>query len=170
MKENLKTLSLVVIAISVFAIAVIDVLKLTMPRADDEFDLPEIKSNEIGEKKPVMNHSDLPMDTSKMTSVKFEETEHDFGTIQEGDSVSYPFKFVNTGYHPLVITSAIGSCGCTVPDYPKGPIPPGKSSIVIVKFRSEGKGGKNMKTVQVVANTNPRINVLTIKADVHKRN
>lgn len=54
--------------------------------------------------------------------MKFEKDEFNFGTIKQGDKVEYAFQFVNTGKDPLIITEAHGSCGCTVPEWPKEPL------------------------------------------------
>ncbi len=98
--------------------------------------------------------------------MKFEEVEHDFGQINEGDIVRHTFKFTNTGKTPLVITNAKGSCGCTVPSYPKEPIEPGATSEMIVKFNSNGKPNQQTKTVTITANTETGTERLKIKASV----
>ncbi|OWY22426.1 DUF1573 domain-containing protein [Sphingobacteriales bacterium UPWRP_1] len=100
------------------------------------------------------------------TTVEFAEMEHDFGKINEGDKVSHVFKFKNTGKEPLIIASAKGSCGCTVPEYPKEPIAPGAESQILVEFNSKGKKNMQTKTVTINANTDPNPMRLTIKADV----
>jgi len=56
---------------------------------------------------------------------QFEMIDHDFGTINEGDVVEYTYKFKNTGEAPLIIQGAQGSCGCTVPEWSKEPVPVG---------------------------------------------
>ncbi len=97
---------------------------------------------------------------------KFAEETHDFGKIVEGEKVSYSFKFTNSGNANLIISSASGSCGCTVPEWPKEPIAPGKDAVINVIFNSEGKSGKQNKTVTLVANTVPNTKVLTITGEV----
>jgi hypothetical protein len=87
-----------------------------------------------------------------LTSISFEQERFNFGTIKEGEKVSYAFKFKNTGNRPLVISNAKGSCGCTVPQWPKEPIPPGGSGEIKVEFNSEKKLGKNDKYVMVEGN------------------
>ena len=57
----------------------------------------------------------------------FEATEWDFGEIDQGDAVEYVFKFKNSGTDPLIITNAKGSCGCTVPEWPREPVAPGET-------------------------------------------
>ena len=66
-------------------------------------------------------------------SIEFEKTNHDFGQINDGDIVETTFSFKNTGKSDLVISNASGSCGCTVPDYPRDvPIKPEAPNICIV--------------------------------------
>jgi hypothetical protein len=91
---------------------------------------------------------------------------HDFGTIQQGDKPNYDFAFKNTGESDLIITSAKGSCGCTVPEYPKTPIKPGESGNIKVSFDSKGKSGATTKTVSIMCNTAEGTKILTIKANI----
>jgi hypothetical protein len=100
------------------------------------------------------------------TSVKFDKTVHDFGNINNKDQVECVFKITNTGNEPLVIENAQGSCGCTVPDYPKDPIPSGETRDIKVKFNPSGKKDKQSKTVTITANTDPVQSVLTIQSFV----
>jgi hypothetical protein len=100
------------------------------------------------------------------TVITFDKSEHDFGTIKQGDQVECTFKISNNGQEPLIIEEAHGSCGCTVPDYPKDPIPAGQSRDMKVKFNSAGKKGKQSKTVMITANTEPIQSVVTIHAMV----
>jgi hypothetical protein len=97
---------------------------------------------------------------------EFDKEFHDFGDINEGDPAQTVFNFKNTGESPLIITSAKGSCGCTVPDYPRKPIAPGESGEIKVSFDSSGRAGKQDKTVTIDANTNPRTTVLKITSNV----
>jgi hypothetical protein len=97
---------------------------------------------------------------------QFAKVEHDFGTINEGESVEYTFQVKNTGEAPLIIQNAQPSCGCTVPDWTKNPIPAGGSGFVKAKFDSSGKPGIQNKTITVTANTWPKQTVLRFKAMV----
>jgi hypothetical protein len=110
--------------------------------------------------------------TGPTTTIEYESMVHDFGEIKEGDMVKYSFKFKNTGSEPLVISDAKGSCGCTVPDWPREPIAPGASAEIKVEFDSKGKGtedgSKQTKRVTVTANTNPAQTYLTISGVVKK--
>lgn len=85
--------------------------------------------------------------------VKFEKITHDFGEIPEGKSVSYTFKFTNTGDQPLVVHQAFPGCGCTVTDYTKDPIAPGESGEVKAVFNSDKQfPGKFKKPITVRSN------------------
>jgi hypothetical protein len=90
-------------------------------------------------------------------TIAFEEMEHNFGNVVEGEKVEYSFKFTNTGDASLVISDATSSCGCTVPDWPREPIHPGKSSYIKVMFNSAGKSGFTAKQIILHANTSPEL-------------
>lgn len=98
--------------------------------------------------------------------MEFEAYDWDFGKITQGEKVEHTFKFTNTGTEPLVISDAKGSCGCTVPSYPKEPIPPGESSEIRVAFNSKGKKGVQRKSVNITANTTPNRTTLNITSEV----
>lgn len=102
-----------------------------------------------------------------LPAFEFEEIEYDFGTINEGDEVEHVFKFKNVGEAPLIIQSARGSCGCTVPEYPREPIGVGESGEMLVKFNSKGKPNVQNKTVTITANTWPKTSTIRIKAMVN---
>ena len=101
-----------------------------------------------------------------LPEMKFEEEVHDFGRITQGEKVSYSFKYTNTGKSNLIIASAAGSCGCTVPEYSKEPVLPGKSSVIDVVFTSEGKSGMQEKTVTIVTNCEPSTRIIKIKTNI----
>lgn len=107
-----------------------------------------------------------PAKPGSAPAMVFNEALHDFGTITQGEKVSYSFVFKNTGGSDLVISSAQGSCGCTVPSYPKEPIKAGQESKIDVLFNSEGKSGLVQKTVTLVTNCNPSTKILTISATI----
>jgi hypothetical protein len=111
-----------------------------------------------------VNQADVP--TGPLTTVNFAETTFDFGDVDEGEMVTHVYKFTNTGSEPLVIKDAKGSCGCTVPKWPKTPIPAGESADIQVEFNSKGKAGKQSKRVTITANTDPAQSFLTISGNV----
>ncbi|MDA0773554.1 MAG: DUF1573 domain-containing protein [Bacteroidetes bacterium] len=97
----------------------------------------------------------------------FDKVAHDFGTISEGERVQTTFTFTNTGKSDLIIVDARGSCGCTVPSYPKNtPIPPGGTGEILVSFDSSNKPNMQQKTVTLSANTQSGREMLRIKAMV----
>ena len=91
---------------------------------------------------------------------------HDFGALKEGDVVTHKFAIQNTGKGPLVISSAEGSCGCTVGDYPRGPVPPGGKAEITVRFNSAGKPGHQEKSLAILSNAQGGAKTLYITADV----
>lgn len=76
---------------------------------------------------------------------------HDYGTIKQGANGTCEFKITNTGNAPLIVSHAKGSCGCTVPDWPKEPIMPGKSAIMSVHYDTKRIGPIN-KSVTMTSN------------------
>ncbi|MDB2695004.1 DUF1573 domain-containing protein [Flavobacteriaceae bacterium] len=97
----------------------------------------------------------------------FDKVVHDFGTINEGDKVTTVFNFTNTGNEDLIIVDARGSCGCTVPQYPKNTaIAPGATGEITVSFDSSNKPGNQQKSVTLSANTASGREMLRIKSQV----
>lgn len=107
-----------------------------------------------------------PEDKDKLPFFEFVEEVVDFGTITQGEVVSTNFKFKNVGKSDLIISSAQGSCGCTVPEWPKEPIKPGAEGKISVTFNSSGKQGLQNKTITIVANTIPNTKVIALKGNV----
>lgn len=89
--------------------------------------------------------------------MKFDELDYNFGTIKQGESVTHIFKFTNGGKEPLIINNAVGSCGCTVPEYPKEPIRPNGAGEIKVTFNSTGKSGPQDKTVTITYDTDKTV-------------
>lgn len=104
--------------------------------------------------------------SEKMPKIVFETDMHDFGQLMAGETISYSFKFTNTGNADLVISGCDASCGCTVADYPKERIAPGKTGYITVSFKSQGMTGHQLKEVIVASNTQPAKTRLRISAMV----
>ena len=99
--------------------------------------------------------------------MSFDKGIHDFGVIQEGSRVETVFMFTNTGKSDLIIQDARGSCGCTVPEYPKNlPIAPGATGEIRVSFDSSNKPNLQQKTVTITTNTDTGRETIRIKAMV----
>lgn len=99
-------------------------------------------------------------------SISFETNSYDFGKINEGDKATHEFKFTNNGISPLIISNATATCGCTVPEYPKEPIAPGKTGVIKVVFNSAGKTGMQHKIVTLTTNANPSTTELYLTGEV----
>jgi hypothetical protein len=98
--------------------------------------------------------------------ITFEAEEFNFGTIKQGESVTHEFTFTNTGKENLILTNAQGSCGCTVPVWPKEPIGKGQKGSIKVTFNSAGKMGMQDKTVTITSNAKNSPRVLHLKGTV----
>ena len=102
--------------------------------------------------------------------MSFDKISHDFGNIQEGELVKTVFEFTNTGENDLYIVDAVGSCGCTIPKYPKNiAIRPGESGEIEVNFDSNGRPNLQRKMVRVSANTSSGSQFLSIQAFVEPK-
>ena len=107
--------------------------------------------------KPAVKKKTTPRKAKKRkpkpkAEISFEKLEIDFGEITQGDTVDFKFKFVNTGKGPLEVTSAVGTCGCTVPSFPFLAIPPGEEGFIGVKYISIGKEGDQSPSIAVESN------------------
>jgi hypothetical protein len=91
----------------------------------------------------------------------FETMEHDFGTFEQDGNGTYFFLFTNTGKEPLIIKEAHGSCGCTVPKWPHGPVGPGQKDTIKVTYDTH-RVGPFHKTVTITSNAKTSPLVLTI--------
>lgn len=98
--------------------------------------------------------------------IVFEREIFDFGKIAQGEKVNHEFKFKNTGKTPLIISNATATCGCTVPEFPKEPVLPGKEGVIKVTFNSEGKEGMQDKVITVNSNANPATSSVHLVGDV----
>lgn len=112
------------------------------------------------------NTADGTNDSLSLPRFEFDEEIHDFGKVIQGEKVSFSFKFKNAGKSDLVISDAKGSCGCTIADYPKKPVPPNGEGTIDVTFNTETKKGYQNKTITIIANTQPNTKVLTVKAQI----
>ena len=90
----------------------------------------------------------------------------DYGTVAYNSDGRREFVFTNNGNKPLIITNAQGSCGCTVPTYPKEPIAPGAKGVIGVKYDTSRAGQAFTKTVTLTTNAVVPSKTLTIKGNV----
>ncbi len=118
---------------------------------------------------PAANKADASapaVPTGPTTVMEFDATDFDFGMVDEGEKVSHTYNFKNTGSEPLILSNAKGSCGCTVPKWPKEPIAPGESGVITVEFNSKNKKGKRNQKVTITANTDPAQTFIYLKGEV----
>jgi hypothetical protein len=155
MNQQLKTVLLTVLTLSLFVIALVELSGVSKTAFLNKFN-----ANEDGPS-ATANVANMPK-----TTLEFAETKHSFGTITEGDKVTHAFKFKNTGSNPLVISKAVASCGCTVPSYPKEPVPPGGEGEIVVEFNSSGREGHQQKNVLVYSNGQQEAMSIGFDADV----
>jgi len=104
--------------------------------------------------------------TGPVTEMTFEEQRFNFGTVTEGEKVAHTFSFTNTGDEPLILSNARGSCGCTVPKWPREPIAPGESADVVVEFNTQNKRGNRSQKVTITANTSPAESFIYLEGQV----
>lgn len=107
------------------------------------------------------SESDVPL-----TTIQFEEENHTFGKIIEGNIAEHVFKFKNSGDNPLIIKNVKASCGCTTPDWSKDPVAPGGEGYIKVSFDSNGKVGTQNKSVTVELNTAEKVRTLSFTGEV----
>ncbi len=102
--------------------------------------------------------------------ITFDKTTHNYGTFSEKTPIQKcVFTFTNTGDQPLVINSAVASCGCTVPKYTKSPIKPGETGTINVTYNGKGKfPGHFKKTITVRSNGTPEMVRLYIEGDMEE--
>ncbi|NND94577.1 MAG: DUF1573 domain-containing protein [Flavobacteriales bacterium] len=138
------------------------VAKKATSNSDKFKDAPGTKL-ETPEVKPIEK---TPESNDPKTGITFAQMDHDFGQVDQNSENEYIFKFTNSGTNPLIIYKAKGSCGCTVPDYPKEPIAPGEDGEIKVVYKPGKQKNKQTKYVTVTANTEPTDTKLKITADV----
>ncbi len=103
--------------------------------------------------------------TTAQAVMAFDKTEIDYGKIDKGADPIRKFPFKNTGNEPLIIKNAKGSCGCTVPTWPKEPIMPGETGNIEVRYDTNREGAFT-KTVTIETNEAVSTKTLTIKGEV----
>jgi hypothetical protein len=116
------------------------------------FSIPSIQKNET-----------LKVITTNLLTWKSEAV--DVGDIPQGIPKLIEFELKNNGTTPVIITSAKSSCGCTVADYQKEPILPGKTALVTAKYNATALGGFT-KTITVTTSVDEAVKVLTFKGNV----
>lgn len=153
MNQQLKTVLLTVLTLSVFAIALVELSGISSRALFNKYGIGEGGHEHAHEDdKDEVKKREEKMKAMPKTTISFDDTKHNFGTITEGEKVKHAYKFKNTGNNPLLISNAVASCGCTVPSYPKQPIPPGGEGEIVVEFNSTNRAGQQKKNVMIYSN------------------
>ena len=170
MNQQLKTVLLTILTLSVFVIALVELSGVSKTALINKYNIGGTASEEHqhGAKTEEEEREAKAMNMPK-TKIVFDEKKHDFGTITEGDIVRHSFHFRNTGDQPLLITKAIASCGCTVPSYPKEPIPPGGDGNIEVEFNSKTRVGHQQKNVIIYSNADEATTSIGFEAEVKEK-
>ena len=103
-------------------------------------------------------------ETVEGIALAFEETSYDYGTIAQGSDGTHHFVFHNTGNEPLLLNNVRSSCGCTIPEWPKEPIPAGETASIKVSYNTRIIGSFS-KSITVYSNAEKPV-VLVIKGKV----
>ncbi|MDA9211489.1 DUF1573 domain-containing protein [Flavobacteriaceae bacterium] len=127
--------------------------------------------NETAASKIKTDVKSSPQAQPSYAEITFDKIFHDFGNVNEGVIAKTIFSFTNTGENDLYIVDAVGSCGCTVPKYPKNtPIKPGENGEIEVNFDTNGRPSLQQKMIKVSANTPDGGQLLRIQAFVESKN
>lgn len=132
-------------------------------RVTDHSETDEISTRDLA----IPSSGYRTMDPKELAHMRFDSTGWNMGKVAEGAQVENTYSFINDGKRDLIITDVRGSCGCTVgKDWPRQPVPPGTRGAITVAFDTEGRPGRQHKTITVVANTDPATTVLTLSGEV----
>jgi hypothetical protein len=102
---------------------------------------------------------------AQQAKITFKNDTIDYGTIAKGSDGLRVFEFTNTGDAPLIITDVKSSCGCTIPKKPDGPVAPGASSTIEVKYDTN-RVGPIRRSITVTSNASEPMVALKIKGEV----
>jgi|SRR5690606_4489866 hypothetical protein len=156
MNAQYKTILLTLLTLSMLTIAVVELSGVSRTAIFNKF---KGEDDHPAHEKVII--PDIPK-----TTIAFDHTEYDFGTITEGDKVTHTYTFTNTGKHPLVIVKTKASCGCTVPSFSKEPVLPGEKGSISVLFNSTKRVGHQQKSVMIYSNAQSEAISVSFKAHV----
>ncbi|MBA5628472.1 DUF1573 domain-containing protein [Moheibacter lacus] len=111
------------------------------------------KASELFTDAEKQEQAESVVDPATAAVLTFESETYDFGNLPAAAKVDHYFKFTNTGKSPLIIKDAKGSCGCTVPEFPKEPIAPGATDSIKITYDAGSQKGRQQKTVTLTTNT-----------------
>jgi len=176
MKEQIKITLLAIIA----GTLIVDLVMAPEKEEADNFEALEPVTTQIQPANVTQSLNNTPNPLVKeaikiekpkgpLSVISFSEVTFDFGNIKQNSTDNkHLFKFTNKGSNPLIISNAKGSCGCTVPQWPKEPIAPGGTGEIVVEYKPGKQKGNQRKTVTVTANTDPPDTRISISAIVEE--
>ena len=166
-EKNYKAILLTILSLSVFVIAIIELIRFSHRGGDGVFSTSREGEVYRGEIYPVqtVTRSQKAAEMPK-TTMQFYETKFNFGSLPEDRIVRHAFRFKNTGMNPLFIAKTDVTCGCTVTTFPQDPISPDAEAEITVEFNPSGKSGVQQKNIIVHSNALPEAIALAIEADV----
>ncbi len=113
-----------------------------------------------------LSSDSLYVNNANRPIVKFEKSTYNFGTVISGTTVRHKFRVSNTGPTPLLIKTAVATCGCTVAHIPTNPILPGESDVIDVVFSTKAKWGIQRKVITVFSNARTSRHMLALVGNV----
>ncbi len=116
----------------------------------------------------IISFSEIESD-SLFSELFFETEIFDFGKAQQGEKLSHAFKFKNKGNQNLKILNVVSSCGCTIAKWTRNELLPNSEGEIEVEFNTEGKYGKELKTVTIETNGKPSIRTIQITAEITEK-
>lgn len=151
----------------IIGLGVLTMLSVVSCKKDQSADeLITTASSEVSVDSANSNLVEATHNTQVLTNLALSEPEFDFGKIKKGDKVEHVYEVTNTGKNPLIISSVVPTCGCTVPEFTKDPIMPGQKGKVTLKFDSTNFQGIVHKTAQLYANVSQVPIELKFTADI----
>lgn len=169
MNPQIKTVLLTILTLSCFTIALVELSGVSSTALFNKYGIGAGGNGTPAAAKTEMDDRMAKVAAMPKTMIEFTDTKHNFGTITEGDVVSYSYHFKNSGQHPLLISRTDVSCGCTTPSYPRQPIPPGGEGDIEVRFNSAGKKGQQHKNILVHSNAQEEAISIGFDADVKEK-
>ncbi|AEW84972.1 DUF1573 domain-containing protein [Flavobacterium columnare NBRC 100251 = ATCC 23463] len=153
-----------------YSFAIFTILSLVACKSKDEFEVQQLDDNNLVLPQGVLSMKEESMKKKlkpgEYPKIEFDNLQHDFGTIKQGDKVEHIFKFTNTGKNDLYVMEVRPSCGCTAPEWTKTPVKKGQSGEIKIIFDSKGKSGQQTKSVALLTNTEQGNEILTFKANI----
>ncbi|WP_379966402.1 DUF1573 domain-containing protein [Epilithonimonas sp. UC225_85] len=162
-------------SIKILAIAALCTLAVSCNKKENTLDhIPGVDSTQPKTVVDALSQQQAPEESEMLkeaqskplTTVAFSETDHNFGDIKKGEKVEHIYEVTNTGTNPLIISNVKPGCGCTVPDFTKEPILPGKKGKITLHFDSTNFDGAVNKVADVFVNVEKAPVRLTFSANI----